>query len=101
MTGALMDMQRMHAPPLACMKIAPVSLARRLNLPSMRDVARPGMPRRSTKPRMSSPGTRAQITKTSAIGAFVILRRRAEGSASVGWGSLPRLRPPRTTSSSR
>ena len=56
------------------MKMAPVSLARSENFPSMRVVERPGMPRRSTKPRMSSPGTRAHTTNTSAMGALVILR---------------------------
>ena len=52
--------------------MAPVTEARRLNLPSILGVVRPFMLRSRMKPRMAPPSSLAQITSTSAIGELVI-----------------------------
>ena len=52
--------------------IMPVTDARSENLPSITGVVRPGMPRSSTKPRMSPAGSFAQTMNTSAMGELEI-----------------------------
>src|SRR5260370_4223794 len=52
--------------------MAPVTEARRLNLPSILGVVRPFMLRSRMKPRMAPPSSVLQITSTSAIGELVI-----------------------------
>ena len=52
--------------------IMPVTLARRLNLPSIFGVVKPFMPRSTRKPRRMPSSSLAQTTATSAIGELVI-----------------------------
>ena len=54
------------------MTIWPVGDARVPNLPFMGGVSRPVMPRSARKPPISPSSSRAQITMTWAIGAWVI-----------------------------
>jgi len=52
--------------------MAPVTEARRLNLPSILGVSMPFQPRSRMKPRIAPPSSLAHTTSTSAIGELVI-----------------------------